>query len=61
MSPFRPFIRAILFILFAFSITNAQEPDLQLPYMAGDTWSCSQGWNGSFSHSGEAALDFNYV
>jgi len=28
--------------------------------MSGDTWWCSQGWNGTTSHTGEAAWDYNF-
>ena len=45
---------------FCFSVVPiAALASQQLPFMAGETWWCSQGWYGSYSHPKERALDFN--
>lgn len=48
-------------LLLCAKTVSAQPTDLQLPFMAGDDWWCAQGWNGTTSHDGEAAWDYNYM
>ncbi len=57
----RPMGIAFITLLFWPISIFGQPTNLQLPYMAGDDWWCSQGWNGGYSHTGDAAWDFNLV
>ncbi len=54
------FVAAAVIVALGSSKALATPPDIGLPFMAGDTWWCAQGWNGSVSHSGEDAWDYNY-
>lgn len=46
---------------FALVVDDAfTETSRDLPFMAGERWWCSQGYNGQTSHRGENALDFNF-
>jgi len=56
----RLFMAAALIAAQCGSKVSASPPDIGLPFMAGDVWWCSQGWNGSVSHGDENAWDYNY-